>query len=302
LRSPLSNNLKEIQMKNRTTIAVAVLILMAAVALIPVGRAFAQTCGATVLVTPSNLNGWTTSEVPGLTDVDFVSGPATPPIGVGSAQLSIATTPGAGDEAAQLRNPNYAGTKISDLTTLSYSTYVQQYGSGGQAPYIILQVDNDGNGSVDDLLFFEPVYQDATFFPSNPQQSLALNTWQTWDALNGGWWSLNGIAGATPGTGVKSLDDYLAAAPNATIVNSASGAGGVRIVAGFGEGAWNGFVGNVDAFTIGASSCNTTFNFEPQVGPPANANQCKNGGWKTFNTPHTFKNQGDCIQAANTGK
>jgi hypothetical protein len=40
----------------------------------------------------------------------------------------------------------------------------------------------------------------------------------------------------------------------------------------------------------------------PPVGPPTSANQCKNGGWQTFNTPRTFKNQGDCIQYVNTGK
>ncbi|HKP37940.1 MAG TPA: hypothetical protein VJT71_13870 [Pyrinomonadaceae bacterium] len=39
-----------------------------------------------------------------------------------------------------------------------------------------------------------------------------------------------------------------------------------------------------------------------QVGPPTNKDQCKNDGWKTFNTPRTFKNQGDCIQYVNTGK
>jgi hypothetical protein len=40
----------------------------------------------------------------------------------------------------------------------------------------------------------------------------------------------------------------------------------------------------------------------PPVGPPTNANQCKNNGWQTFNTPRSFKNQGDCIQYVNTGK
>ena len=40
----------------------------------------------------------------------------------------------------------------------------------------------------------------------------------------------------------------------------------------------------------------------PPIGPPTTANQCKNDGWKTFNTPRTFKNQGDCIQYVNTGK
>ncbi len=40
----------------------------------------------------------------------------------------------------------------------------------------------------------------------------------------------------------------------------------------------------------------------PQIGPPTNKDQCKNGGWQRFNFPRTFKNQGDCIQFVNTGK
>lgn len=35
--------------------------------------------------------------------------------------------------------------------------------------------------------------------------------------------------------------------------------------------------------------------------PPTSKEQCKNGGWATFNNP-TFSNQGDCIQYVNTGK
>ena len=34
---------------------------------------------------------------------------------------------------------------------------------------------------------------------------------------------------------------------------------------------------------------------------PTNAEQCKKGGWQTFDSP-AFKNQGDCIQFVNTGK
>ena len=37
------------------------------------------------------------------------------------------------------------------------------------------------------------------------------------------------------------------------------------------------------------------------VGPPTSTDQCKNGGWQSFNNP-SFKNQGDCIQYFNTGK
>lgn len=296
-------------MRIRTALSLSALTLMAILALIPLRSVLAQACGSTAVVTPSNLNGWTISEVPTQTDVDFVNGPATPPLGIGSAQLSIAQTPGAGDQAAQLRNPNYAGTKLSDLTALSYSTFVQQTGSGGQAPYILLNIDLDNNGTIDDFLFFEAIYQTgaySTIFPGDtvPDQCsstpgcVATGSWQTWNALIGGWWSANESAGGPP---LITLDKYIEEHPDATIVNSSSG-GGVRIVAGFGEGAWNGFKGNVDAFTIGVSACNTTFNFEPQIGPPTTAAQCKDGGWKSFNTPRAFKNQGDCIQYVNTGK
>jgi hypothetical protein len=197
-----------------------------------------------------------------------------------------------------LRNTGYAGTGLADVTKLSYSTYVDQDGAGGQAPYIILQLDLDGNGTVDDLIFFEPVYQSAAFFPSNPQPALQLDTWQRWDALNGGWWSVNGIAGASPGTGVKSIDDYLAEEPAATIVNSGNGAGGVRVVAGFGAGAWDNFIGNVDKFTIEVDGQDTTYDFEKLTPPPTSKKQCKKGGWKTFDNP-SFENAGDCVSYVN---
>ncbi len=38
------------------------------------------------------------------------------------------------------------------------------------------------------------------------------------------------------------------------------------------------------------------------IGPPTNKNQCKNGGWAQFDTPRTFKNQGDCVSFASNGK
>ena len=172
-----------------------------------------------------------------------------------------------GDEAAQLRTTQFNGVRLADLTTLSYQTFVNQYGSGGQAVYIILSVDLDANGTTDDLLFFEPVYQDATFFPSNPQPSLQLNTWQTWDALNGGWWSVNGTGGAGPGVNVKSLDDILAGYPDAEITVSANG--NVRFVAGFGDGAWDNFLGSIDNVTVGVNGVDQTFTFtEDNSAPP----------------------------------
>jgi hypothetical protein len=252
-------------------------------------------------VTPSNLDHWQIRN-DGASAVTFVNGPANPPCGVGSAQFTVDSS---GVTASQLRNTNYAGTLLSNLTQLSYSTFVTtnnggQPGNGGQAVYIILNIDLDGNGTIDDLLFFEPVYQSAAFFPSNSQGPVALNTWQSWNALTGGWWSTSGIAGANPGTGVKSLSDYIAAQPNARIVNSATGAGGVRLVAGFGGPTdWGNFLGNADCFRIATNGgSDITYDFE------LGADSCKNGGWMTSvrSNGSTFKNQGDCIQYVNTGK
>jgi dipeptidyl aminopeptidase/acylaminoacyl peptidase len=39
---------------------------------------------------------------------------------------------------------------------------------------------------------------------------------------------------------------------------------------------------------------------DPLTGPPSNAEQCRNGGWMRFDSPRTFRNQGECIQFVNT--
>ena len=39
-----------------------------------------------------------------------------------------------------------------------------------------------------------------------------------------------------------------------------------------------------------------------QTGPPTSKDQCKGDGWKAFNAPRVFKNQGDCVSFTNTGR
>src|SRR6266542_1248053 len=167
----------------------------------------ASAIAATTTVTPSSLTPWTTqiahcSGGSSTGTATIVSGPGTPPLGVGSAQITIGSD---GDSFNGFRTAAFNGTLLSALTTLSYSTYVQVDGSGGQAPYLLFNLDFNNDGTLDDQIFFEPLYHSATYFPSNPQGPLTTGTWQTWDALNGGWWSLNGTAGAGPGTNVKAL-------------------------------------------------------------------------------------------------
>jgi hypothetical protein len=131
-----------------------------------------------LVVSPSNLQGWQTTKT-GTATVTFETGPATPPLGTGSVELNVGPN---GDDAAQVRHPGYVGTMITNLTALSYSAYVDQGGSGGQAPYIILQIDLDGSDTTTGdrtLLFYEPVYQTNSFCPSNSQSAIAIDTWQT---------------------------------------------------------------------------------------------------------------------------
>ena len=212
-------------------------------------------------VSPGNQQSWA-SATSSTATVSFVAGPGTPPLGAGSGQLSVGSD---GDSGAQFRQTVFNGTRLDDLTELKYSTYTSNDGSapttGDQTAYIILNVDLDADGMNDTLLFFEPEYQHGYTNAVPDQGDNVLNTWQTWDALSGGWWSTTSAGGADPGAGVKPLSAIIAAFPNAVIHNSPT-AGSLRLVAGFGAGAWDNFVGNADAFVIKQNGNQATYNFE----------------------------------------
>lgn len=187
----------------------------------------------------------------------MVSGPATPPYGTGSANLNVGSD---GDAAAQLRTTVYNGVRLADIDSLSYWAYTEDVMTG-QTPYLLLNIDLDGVGStIEEFLFFEPEYQHGYTFPNDQGNNLS-DTWQLWDARNGGWWGAFGVAGSGgPGTGVKSLDDFIAANPNAALATTAAGA--LRMVAGFGAGAWDNHVGYVDGLSIGIDGVVETYDFE----------------------------------------
>ena len=157
----------------------------------------------------------------------MVYGPASPPLGVGSAQL--ATAPSHGDASASITTSSFDGTPLSSLTSLSYSTY-DTVNNGQPFPYLALSVSLNGTPTgPQDVLFFEPPYQSpATGNPSLPNQGApVMNTWQTWNALEGGWWDNNGnfnpgtTEGSTPG--VNSLTAFLLLYPNATLIDIRTG-------------------------------------------------------------------------------
>jgi hypothetical protein len=220
---------------------------------------------STVVVDPLNMDGWafystdnTGTINTGTATTGMVSGPATPPLGTGSAHLM--TGPGAGDGSAQLRNSDWSGTLLSSLTSLSYSTYATAW-NGSQLPWLRLYVAFNGDVNYDDRLVFEPTYSSAGAGNGdpNPQPNVALNTWQTWNVLTGMVYSDNE---AGPGSSAETFAQYLLNNPTATIVmDNGQNIGGIRLTAGLASAGDN-FNTYVDAFTIGTAANTITYNFE----------------------------------------
>ncbi|MBA3328616.1 MAG: hypothetical protein H0T43_09985 [Solirubrobacterales bacterium] len=227
---------------------------------------------ATTVVSPASLAPWQTylndaagnPLSPGDGGVTFTQGPAAPPAGIGSARL--ATPSNAGDGSAQLRTTGYDGTPLSAFRALYYATFATA-SNGSQVPYLRLTLDLDGNGSADDAIVFEPVYQHGQTFAVPDQPAIQLGAWQLWDARRGGWWSQAGLAGATPGPGVKTLDQIIAAAPGARVIRELSGRGGLSLASGVAVAPAR-FDAAVDALTVDTGSGPTTFDFEPAPPPP----------------------------------
>ena len=231
------------------------------------------------VVTPGNMDGWSFqvtddsgNAAPGWNgdSGQMVTGPATPPLGTGSAQL--ATTAAGGNGASRISTAAYDGLALSSITSLGYSTYATA-NNGQQFPFMEIAVSLDGSGSAvsEDSLFFEPPYQSqSTGNPSLPNQGAPvppntspalMNTWQTWNVLVGGLWDNNGNfnQGAGP-NGVNSLAAFLALYPNATIMNNIvnGGAGNEGITLLVGEDGNYINNGYVDGVTING----TTYDFE----------------------------------------
>ncbi|HEY1684330.1 MAG TPA: hypothetical protein VGG19_06180 [Tepidisphaeraceae bacterium] len=246
-----------------------VILLAALSTVVSAGWAMA----GTVNVTPSSMKGWSFSTFdssyslnPSAGTTGMVSGPATPPVGTGSAHLA---TPDGGD-TAMIGTEALNGLKLSDITSLSYSTYMTS-NNGSQFPYIQIAFNlNDGTGTIDNITF-EPPYQTPT--TGNPtlanEGPTAINTWQTWNAEDGGWW--DGVSN-NAGTGVKSLAYYAALYPDATItdlpVTTGSFLGLEFEVGDTSPGDGYTYDGNVDNVTIGIDKVNTTYNFDPDVAVP----------------------------------
>ena len=208
-----------------------------------------------VVVSPNNMHGWVFFEDnnggPGTGHM--VTGPADPPLGSGSAQLTVApaTVPVPIDRQA-LGTQAYQGTMISDITSLNYWTYQTSITHA-----VTLQFDiryHSTDSAYQGRLVFEPGAPSG-----NP--GIVSNAWQPWDGLAGKWWASrpgptgsNGLCSqATPCTWPEVKANW----PTASLWPG----GALLFKVG---GGWEPWTGNVDAFTIGIQGRETTtYDFEP---------------------------------------
>ncbi len=243
---------------------------------------------ATTVVTPGSTD-WTFMEDPNATSplpVDassgYVLGPGTPPLGTGSAKLTVD-----GDDRNILYTDLHDGTVLADITSLEYSTYAENTNNGVWTPS--LQIDVDYNSE----LVSDAAWQGRWTY--EPYQTLGTLTqedvWETWEPTDGNWW----IAVYPAALGVNpcpqsapcSWEALTALFPDAT-------SAGVLFKAG---GPWTGgFTGYVDAFTFATATSSSTYDFELEEPPVVlgSKEECKNGGWMTSEAP-VFKNQGQCV-------
>lgn len=186
--------------------------------------------------------------------------PASTPLPTGALHLVV--VPGTGPLTyARLRSTRYHRTYLRDLSRLDYYA-CDQKNNGQQWPFIVLEIDWNGDNSIDDEIVFEPSYQNptegGTCGAGSAQAMPAFDSWQFWDALRTDattsgyracWWSVEDPA-FPPGFTIRSLSEYIAAHPDAAIVNLDGNHGGVQIMHGF-SSASDSYHGWVDAFTIG---------------------------------------------------
>ena len=251
----------------------------------------------TVVVTQTNGVDWFPADTRAPGVGKFRIGPGTPPLGTGSFEMTTLTNP----EKVQLFTNRYAGTLLSNVQGIGYSTYRDPSSTGFIAGVAALniRVDLDGNGTADAYMVYEP-YQDQG------NSAVSTGVWQNWDAYRAGaakWWintNANNCGQATPCT----WSAIVAAYPNAAVREAANcGPGGINSPCpgslGVNQGSYNaGIISSVDALYVNVSGDTTTFDFEPAVGPPTDKDQCKKDGWMTFNSP-TFPDQGTCVSYVN---
>jgi hypothetical protein len=212
----------------------------------------------TIVVTEVDQKGWVffdDNPGTGTGSGGFQIGPGTPPLGAGSAFLTVDSQGRFG-----LGTAAYVGTYLQDIPDLRYSSYQQNNANTTVAASFQFDVDydlNDASNTYQGRLVFEP-YQSGT---------VLQNVWQEWNVLAGKWYGtrssviVGGASVPNPCTQAApcTTAQILAAYPNLGVRNAPFSL--VLFKAG---GPWApGFLGNVDAFKLQVNGAAITYDFEP---------------------------------------
>ena len=234
------------------TVAVLGLSVLTALAVIIGAR---EVFAATVVVSPSNMNGWAFGwwgfeEPPPGASGDFVLGPTGNPMGAGSARLWSLS-----GSTVNIHTESLDGTALSSLTELTFSTYSTQSVSPG-CGVLYLYVET-GEGL--DLL---------TYNPSDQSAGCVLDVWQSWDGLTGKWQS-NSFAFFPDGTTLQDYVSFLTLVggmpPEIISIHDPSGWFDHPGVAFKASGWVPGDAVHIDKFAIGVNGQTTIYDFEPDV-------------------------------------
>lgn len=239
----------------------------------------AQTATETLVVTPMNTRGWSTADTRPGGAVAFVQD-ASSPGGTGALQLTTDST-----NAAKAQYLHATSTPLGLVTDLSYWTKQNSAAFAGGAPSYQLLVNLCGTAGSFTTFVFEPY-----------QSGLAVSTvtpgvWQSWDVAAGQMWSSRSVTCGSEsvvagggGPPFYTLADLQARFPTAVAIGF-----GVNI------GSYNPSY-NVESDLVQFNE--TIYDFEV-YSTPTDPEDCKKGGWSTFNPPTgAYKNQGQCVSAA----
>jgi hypothetical protein len=260
--------------------ALAVLGLGTAVALPFAAKAATP---STVVVTPTNTQGWATADTRTGGAVSYVSDSTAPgDPSYGALKLTTDAT-----TAAKVQYMHQANVPLGDVTDLSYSTKQNSASfPGGDASYQLPVCLGGVVGTTCTgftTFVYEP-YQNGTVIPGQ---------WQNWDVESGQFWSsrdyTNGACSVQAGAGgtyFYNLAGLKTNCPDAVVV-------------GFGVNVGSGNPGyNVEADLVNFNG--TTYNFEP-FQSPSDKDACKKDGYKNLTDQNgmAFKNQGQCVSWTN---
>lgn len=236
------------KIKTKTLLAFSGAGLGAAGLAMAVVMPLAAKAATTVVVTPTNTQGWSTADTRANGHVTYVTD-NTAPLGNGALDLTTDSTPAPSQDKAQYMHS--ADIALSDVSTLSYSTKQNAATCPcGDASYQ-LPANLLGTSGFTTLVF-EPYWQNS----ENPDAApVTSGDWQSWDVSSGLFWSSktigceNGtITAGAGGSPFYTLAQIEAACPNANVI-------------GFGVNIGSGNPGydiEVDAVTFN----DTTYDFE----------------------------------------